>query len=256
VIVYNGARRSHGLPGHGDVVVHEHKVFRVVEVRLIDESEWTDQTRRRVNVYKPELRHQFLPAHVVLRPIEITDDDPRARDHDKHYRTPPGYTWDVYPNEHYPVCAACHEPTPCREELGRRVAEQAVERLGRYEDPHVCPSCLEPFTQRQKTVTFEANVEIPGGPAVTYHRRGKCFSGAYQYEQRLAKADADYAPRLLCLGTLTNHNDGTYECSQSARCGGPHLHHDAYQTCRCADCNANGPFGCHPPSTARRREPR
>lgn len=253
---YNGARLSHGLPNRGDIIVHEHKVYRVVEVRLIDEIEWTKQSRQRVDGYRPDLRHRFVPAHVVVRPIEITSDDPRARDHDLHYRAPAGHCWNVYPNEHYPVCASCNEPTPCREELGRRVAEQAVERLSRYEDPNVCPSCQEPFTARQKTVTFATNVEIPGGPDVTFHRRGKCFSGAYMYEQRLARSDPRYTPRLLCLGTLTNHNDGTYECSQGGRCGGPQVHHDAYQTCICADCNANGPFGCHPVLTARRREPR
>jgi hypothetical protein len=256
VILYNGAHRSHGLPSRGDIVVHEHKVYRVVEVRPIDESEWTVQTRQLVNVYRPELRQRFLPAHVVLRPIQITSDDPRARDHDKHYRTPPGHTWDIYPNEHYPVCASCHEPTPCREELCRRMAEKAVERLGRYEDPSVCPSCLEPFTRRQKTVTFTDNIEIPGGPPVTYHRRATCFSGAYRYEERLATADPDYVPQLLCRGTLTNHNDGTYECTQGERCGGPQLHHNGYQACDCSTCNAAGPFGCWPALTARRREPR
>jgi hypothetical protein len=220
----------------------------------VDPADWTDADHQRIKIYKPELRAQFAPAYVVLRPVEFALDDERARRHDRHYRVPAGgHSWNVFPNEHYPICASCREPTPCREERGRHEAERAIERLGRYEDPDVCPSCLEPFTHRQKAITFTSNIEIPGGPPVTFHRRGKCFSGAYQYEQSLTKADPTYAPQLLCLGTLTNHNDGTYECSQGARCGGPHLNHDVYQACGCKSCNVHGPFGCYPPVTATRR---
>lgn len=253
---YTGAVAQWQTPESGAIIVINHEVLRVIEVNLVPEEDWTAEERQKVAVYKPEVQVKVSPAHLIARPIGITSDDVRARDFDRHYRVKAGagYSWNVYPNEHYPVCSRCHEPMPCREENGRRQAEAAIEKMSRYENPAVCPVCLEPFTRRQKTHRFDENLEIPAGPAVTFHLRGGCFSGAYQYEKRLAKANPGYVPALFCPGFVTNHNDGTYECTAGDRCGGPGLNHEGYQSCDCGPCTASGQFDCHPMAWAIRRD--
>jgi hypothetical protein len=92
--------------------------------------------------------------------------------------------WYVYPNEHYPVCASCQEPMPCREREAERIATQVMDDLARYETPGVYPSCREPVSSRQKAITFPVNVKIPGGPPVTFHAgRGACQYAATEYQK-------------------------------------------------------------------------
>lgn len=242
-------------PEPGQLVVMSHKVYRVIELNPVPEVDWTDEDAATMRRYAPEFRDEFVPYYIVLRPVEVDSDDVKARSHDKHYRVSAGsrYRWPVYRTEHYPVCVKCHEPVPCREELGRREAEQAVAKMSRYEDPGLCPSCQEPFTRRQKTHRFTQNIEIPGGSPVTFHMRRQCFSGAYQYEERLAKLDPNYVPQLFCTGAVTNHNDGTYECTAGEKCAGPTVNHQSYQTCDCDTCRSPGGFDCHPMGWAKRR---
>jgi hypothetical protein len=251
---YDRAFRQYDLPAPGSLIVNKHKVWRVIEVNPIDEPDWTDDERTHVLRHKKAFRAANTPAHIVLRPAKVTSTDVRARDHDKHYRVQRGsLEWHVYRDEHYPICCQCGEPTPCRELLGKREAEKAIADMSRYEDPNLCPSCQEPFTRRQKTHTFTENIEIPGGPPVTYHMRGKCW-GAAEYEKKLLKLHPEMIPQLHCPGRLTNHNDGTYECTAGERCPGPTVGHEVFQSCRCESCNAKGPFHCMPMAWATRRE--
>jgi hypothetical protein len=252
---YDGARSQYDLPEPGSLIAFHHKVWRVIEIRRTAESEWTDDERNRLSTYKDEYRARFAPIIVVIRPAEVTSTDVRARDHDKHWRIDGRhYGWHVYRDEHYPTCVHCNEPTPCREVLGKREAEKAVAVMSRYEDPNVCPACQEPFTRRQKTHSFPENVELPGGPPVTFHMRGKCWGDAMMYEKKIVKLNPDWTPELHCPGgVITNHNDGTYQCSAGDRCPGPATYHDGYQTCRCEPCHAVGRFGCMPLAWATRR---
>jgi hypothetical protein len=185
-------------PTVGALVVHDHTVWRVVEVNPIPADRWTDHDRQSLRVLKPAYHNTATPAVVVLRPAGITGDDPRDRDRDKHYRHYWGRTWYVYPDEHYPVCRTCGEPVPCRERLNQRVAERALAEMGKYETPGVCPACGDLVTTRQKAVTYPGNLEIPGGPDVTFHAgRRECRWTAGCYEKRWLAADPDRRRPLL-----------------------------------------------------------
>ena len=164
----DGTSRSHTPPEPGTLIAHEHAVWRVIEITELPREKWTERDFE-------DWLHGVggTTMVVVLRPVRITSTDVRARDHDMHYRWPRYLGWDVYPDEHYPVCSACGEPTPCRERVGQRVGAREMERMGRYETPGICPACLTPVTSRQRSLTFEDNVELPGGPPVTFHVREK-----------------------------------------------------------------------------------
>lgn len=81
-------------------------------------------------------------------------------------------------------------------------------------------------------------------------------SDAVGYEKRWVAADPNRRRTALsCAGHLTNHNDGTYDCTQLADCPGPEVPHPAYTRCSCPDCHAR-PWtqgsGCLPDPRARR----
>jgi hypothetical protein len=135
--------------------------------------------------------------------------------------------------------------------MARRVAAESSKRMSLFETPGVCPACSEPITLRQKSVTFEDNIEIPGGPPLTYHAgRSGCRASAAQYEQRWVKADPNRRTILTCPGHVINHGDGTYECSELTDCRGPAVSHPSYSSCCCPDCHAVDHPGCRPAADA------
>lgn len=239
-------------PKVGDLIAWDHSAWRVIDVSPVPLDKWTDDDHRWVQQIKPAHRRAAEPVMVVVRPVAVTGDDPRSRDHDKHLRHRHGATWYIYPDAHYPVCASCGDPTPCREMSAQRIAEGAMAHMSRYETAGVCPACREPVTSRQKSLTFSENLEVLGGPPVTFHvGRYGCRYSAAKYETRWVAADPNRRRATLsCLGHVTNHNDGTYDCTQLAECPGPVAHHPSYATCRCPDCHARGSFGCHPKPNA------
>jgi hypothetical protein len=245
--------RSSDPPAPGDLIAWEHAVWRVLAVEVKPESEWTDEERRSVMVYKRSAWNRIAPATVTARPILPATVGPAARREDLNLNKAAGwFDWHIYQDEHYPVCAQCGEPTPCRDRLGLREAEQAMRKMSRYETTGVCPACSEVISGRQKSVTFTENMEIPAGPPVTFHAgRGGCRHSAAQYEQRWVDADpAHRRTTLSCPGDVTTHNDGTYDCTESRECRGPDAFHPSYATCECLDCHARGRFGCGLASTA------
>lgn len=221
----------------GDVLPLAHDAYRVME------------TEPRVH---EETGEQLLV--VVLRPADLGD-DPRDRDHDLHIATPLGNNrpWVVYPDpEHYPVCAACGEPVPCRHKMVEKVAAASAMQMERYSHPGVCPACSEPISTRQKSITFADNLVVPAGPPVSFHLKHACLFDARLYESHWHKADpANRHRQLSCDGSVTNHNDGTYECTQWPNCPGPTAMHRTYIICQCPDCHARGTFDCHPAPTSR-----
>jgi hypothetical protein len=248
-----GTRPSY-YPEPGQLLAYDHAVYRVIEVRVKPDDQWPEGLREQLAGRRQSVRLAYAPYNVVVRPVRVTGNDPTARNHDMHLSKPGGrmVAWDIYPNEHYPICGACLEPLPCRHEHARHVAEQQMQQLSRYEDAGVCPSCRELVTTRQKSLTFSENLEIPGGPPVTFHigRRG-CRYSAGEYEKRWVAADPERRKATLsCPGHVTNHNDGTYDCTQLAECPGPLAFHPSYSVCRCPDCHARGGFGCTPAPNA------
>lgn len=250
-----GTHSEYDCPEPGAVVALDHQVWQVIEVTDLDPAQWTDRERSYAQAYGGRRR----PRAVRLRPIGLVahPDPVKAAAQDRHVGSVRGGTWNVYPDPtHYPICASCGEPMPCRERVGARMAADAVTRMGRYETAGVCPACSEPVTARQKTITFSENLEIPGGPPVTFHLRGRCWGNAADYEKRWVAADPNRRRTALsCAGHLTNHNDGTYDCTQLADCPGPEVPHPAYTRCSCPDCHAR-PWtqgsGCLPDPRARR----
>jgi len=250
----DGTSRTHTPPEPGALIAHEHAVWRVIEITELSREDWTEEDWTEAEV--TERRDHGGPPMtiVVLRPVRITSTDVRARDHDMHYRWPRHIGWDVYPDEHYPVCSACGEPTPCREKIGQRVGAREMERMERYEVAGVCPACREPVTARQRFLTFPDNVELPGGPPVTFHRRKRCLYYAAQYETAWVAADPERRRATLsCPGHLVNHGNNTYDCTQLGDCSGPTARHPSYDVCDCPEHRPQA-LTCYPGPNARRNE--
>lgn len=240
-------------PQAGMLWPYEHVVYRIIDVEPVPETDWTDEERRRVNGYLPQYRAEYAPKRIIVRPVHINTGDVRDRDHDRHLRIGArSMGLDVYDDEHYPICAQCHEPLPCRDQMAQRVSTEAMAHMSRYEMAGVCPACEEPVTGRQKSQTWPDNAVIPQGPPVTFHLRRQCHYEAVRYEKQWVALDPDRRRTLLsCGGMVTNHNDGTYQCTQLTECPGPTAEHRSYTVCRCPDCHANGGFDCRPSPTSR-----
>lgn len=216
----------------GDLIPYEHRVYRVLGTRARDDGR--------------------VVAHV--RPVGSTSAMTVSSD-DLHLLAPVNGQWTVYPNGHYPICAECKEPLPCRHATAFRIARIETQRLTRFEDPNVCPACMEPITARQQSHTFPDNLLIPGGAPVTFHTRRGCRAGLEQYERTWVSKDPEHrVAEYTCSGHVTRHGDGTYECTRKSACPGPQARHPAYSTCACRACHAQGGFDCHPTATDRNRE--
>jgi hypothetical protein len=242
-------------PFIGDLLPMSHQVWRVVEIAPIPEVDWTPEDYRRHH-HPAGASDRALPRYVVLRPADLGDD----RRRDRHFKLggdASSYRWRVYPDEHYPVCASCTEPLPCREQMAERTAAIAVDRMSRYETAGVCPACGEVVTSRQRQHTWPDNIEVLGGPPVTFHDRRECHDGAVAYKKRWCAADPERRRTTLsCTGAVTTHGDGTYECTQLDACPGPGAAHPSYAVCDCPDCRTTGGFSCHPAPGARLVLPR
>lgn len=199
---------------------------------------------------KPPYAHEERPYVVELEPVS----GGRKRRH-LGAGGRRSVHWDVYEDpEHYPICACCGGPTPCRWQEAKKAGEQAVRTMTRFELAGVCPACGEVVTKRQRSFTWPDNVEVIGGPPVTFHTRSHCWSSAREYERKwVADAPEQRRAKLSCVGRVITHGDGTYECSELADCPGPQASHNGYTTCRaygssgCVDDagRAAGRFGCN-----------
>lgn len=234
-----GARTIWSRPEPGSLVATRRAVFRIIEYRPYHADQWTADDHERVRQYGPEA----APYHIVLRPAHITSDDPRARDHDKSYTIRSShYRWHVYSDEHFPVCATCGDPMPCREQTASEETAAELKHMTRFETPGVCPACREPITARQKFRMFEENVIVPLGSPVTFHTRGSCYRELMDYEDKWVAADPAHRRSSrppVCDGTAIIHvGTGTYECRAGDACPGRRVadvRHRAYQACGCSE---------------------
>lgn len=223
----SGAELRWRRPDPGDLTAFDHAVYRVIEVNDSPADLWSEEQHAAVEAALSAGRMAPLPYVAVVRPVEITGDDPRARDRDLHLssRGASGTTWWVYPNEHYPVCGTCQEPLPCREVLAVDEAAAAIAEMSRYESPDVCPACNQLVALGQHRRTFDVNLEIPGGPPITFHLRQKCFRAAYAYEMRYRREAPGATPKM-CAGMLRQEacDHGPAGCD-TADCPGPDVVH-------------------------------
>lgn len=241
-----GTRLSNTPPNVGDLIAWDFRVWRVIEVNEIPEDRWTDRDRTSAKGWKRDIG---VPRMVIVRPVRITSTDVRARDHDKHLKHMGGVRWPIFVSaEHYPVCGHCGGTLPCRAVLAERQAEREMAHLERYLVPGQCPSCNEPISARQKSFTFEENLEMPGGPPVTFHiGRSNCRYDASTYEKRWVALDPENRRTTFsCPGTITNHGDKTHECTAMFECRGPLSFHAVYQVCNSNGCCTPRPYDCHP----------
>jgi hypothetical protein len=200
-------------PEVGALIAFDFGVYRIVDVR--DRSvDFPDQTYSKCleleRIDKPMRRHR----HVGFQ------------------------TWwavHVYRDEHYPVCAKCHEPTPCREKMIGREVQAAARLFSEYDTPGMCPACHKPISTRQKTITFKDNIVVPLGGPVVFH--AKCRHAAAQYEAKWAALDPENRRTTLsCPGDVIVHGDNTYECSERVECRGPATEHQSVSMCSCPPC--------------------
>lgn len=238
-------------PELGNLVGLWHEVWRVVAVDLIPAEDWDDDVRRALENMRPEYAEAYVPRMVRLGPWQEHIDPKLDRDGHLGIRVRGGYraaTLPTYPGPHWPMCATCHEPTPCRETVTEGITEQAADRAARYETPGACPACGEVVTQRQRSITWETNTMVPLGPPVTFHLRRDCRWHAARYERAVA-AETGQPTTLSCTGRITNHGDGTYSCSSDSDCPGARAEHQGYTVCHCPGHN---PHSCDPAANARR----
>lgn len=179
-----------GNPQLGTLFAHQHRVWRVVQVRAVPEVDWTDEQRRHAAAFAHPQAAVPGPVDIVAQPVQ---QDEEADEWRFRYLSSQHGTLAAFDDEHYPVCATCGEPMPCRDTLAARAARHALEVMERYTDPARCPRCGEVFGPRQHTRTFDTNLYLPGGPPVTFHTgRRECLYSASSYAGQ--------------LGTLTGEN--------------------------------------------------
>jgi hypothetical protein len=218
-----GARQV-ALPDPGQMLGWRHALWRVLEVTPVPPGQWTREDQALLERCPVGARQVTAPHTIVITPVTGPAGTVRLR------RRAGATPLFVYPGEHYPVCAACREPVPCREEMARRVSAASVQRIDRYLTPGVCPACLQPVSSRQRAITFGENVEIPAGPPVTYHLRRRCAGAAMRYEKRWAAAVPGRRTVLSCTGHIQHHLDGA-ECSHGPACPGPGVPHGSAARC-------------------------
>lgn len=140
-----------------------------------------------------------------------------------------GPTFSTLP-EHFAICNICGDLPPCRHAHQDKIVEVEVARMRRFESANICPSCMEPITDRQSSLTLP-NVIAPSPPEIRFHAgRHKCLAGAGIYEAELVDAGSLPKRTLSCSGWLIGHKNGSREC-QDSECPGLSARHGSYMQC-------------------------
>lgn len=212
-MIYDLGRLEVGAVVAIDYSGFRHKAWRVYEIRRRDD-EWFDA------IVRPDGAEFDFAQH--NRAIGI-------RRHAPIFRLP----------EHYGLCHACGELTPCSEVWTATVSDAAAAQSARFEVEGICPSCQEPVTARQKSHRFEENLRVPLGPPVTFHARSKCAGGAVRYDEQVAKSTGR-EPRLSCAGLSTTHLDGHRQCT-NVTCPDFNVRHRSWAMCYALSTKCNRP---------------
>lgn len=216
----------------GDLIaLDDHKVWRVVEVRLVPVVDWDEDDRAywdshfgkavdplAIRPQHPESEEAWdrRPLYLIVLP------ENGGKRH--HVRIRPYVRYrDAYVlSPHYPVCKDCGEPWPCSElEISAEVDKQSA-KLAELEKilPGCCWSCAEPVTHRQKAIRFDGeNLLLPSAAPTVFHHRRQCIGAAMSYEKRWIAAEEGRRWRLQCPGKQIRHVDGE-ECTEDPLCPG------------------------------------
>ena len=182
----------------GMLVAYEYAVWRVIDIEPRPRELWSESDIAFLES-RPNPSPYLYPHTVTIRPLFEEKKPFPDRSKDLHFKAggSGGVHLYVYPNEHYPVCAECGDPMPCRGEMAREVAAFAAERMERYATEGVCPECQEPARKGQQRITFDENLVVPLGPPVTFHLSGSCRGAAIEYEKRwVARNTKKRRPKL------------------------------------------------------------
>ena len=202
-----------GVPKVGDVFPYEHAVYRVTSV---------DST-----VSLPDGRNAY---RATFAPLDSTDPDDVRPVH-------LGPAWLKYPDRHYPVCATCREPMPCRERTVDRLAATAAATADRFATEGVCPACMNVVTSTELSIHYPDNVVVPFGPPLTFHWRAQCRNALLEYDTAWARV-LGCRPLLSCPGVVMWHAT-TYECTRGEECAGSHAIHQLHTVCSCREASIN-----------------
>ncbi|MCX4605531.1 hypothetical protein OG402_34240 [Streptomyces anulatus] len=209
-------RANTGRLNPNSILVWERQPYRLIEVLERDQTDWPQ------NYQDAWIKHGMPdPATWSYRPRVVViqlDDQPQSKP--LHLLCPDSTYWYVLP-EHYWVCRRCQEVPPCRHVHTEAVVERASERMEEEMAilPGVCHGCREPISKRQKSFTFPGgNLIRPdlGDDSAIFHTRRGCYGFLDSYDKRWAVAEPGRERLLYCPHTLTEHNDGSSECSSPA----------------------------------------
>ncbi|AOE44342.1 hypothetical protein SEA_EYRE_62 [Gordonia phage Eyre] len=106
-------------------------------------------------------------------------------------------------DDHYPICGVCRDLMPCQHVVIDTIADHSGKTFDRYNTPGVCPSCCEPVTHRQRSITFDRNLYALG--PVTFHLRKTCRPEANDYDRAVHHEDGRY--ELTCPGSARRGYD-------------------------------------------------
>lgn len=232
------AHRSNGRPSVGDVVALYRRAW---EVTHVADAVLTPDEQERLDSYRPPYRDRMRPYHVSLRRLHGPEHERENSRSEVAFRVPVG-AYDplpVYPHGRVPLCSCCGHPWPCLEADQERQAEKELKAAEKVLSllPGCCPSCGEPVTSRQRSITFGGpNVRNPLAEGPTYHLRRKCYHSAADYEELWVGAEPGRRRSLLtlrCEGMLIVHGDGSAECfgADGSDCPSVYARHRSMSAC-------------------------
>jgi hypothetical protein len=241
---YMNARRL----DEGDLVAWRYAVWVVHQIRPYQDYDLTDEQRAKLDkvlqVYRPDVRHQFWPFHVVFRhvngPLVLNDGEtPDWKTlHDgtrevSYTSWPHKHAWFRLPDP-YMTCSCHGHPWPCQDYDRAVLAAHQLKQMDKLlatTQPGVCAACFEPITTRQRSLTFpEESRFVPGAPGPTFHAgRGDCWRAAENYEREGRLADNPGIVRLAsCPGIRFIHEQlgmpagKRIDCTAGPECTGLH----------------------------------
>lgn len=225
-------------PHESAIVAYDRRAW---EVRHVSDADVTPDERERMTSYIQPHRDRMMPYRISLRRVHGA---PHIRENSAQeialrVRFGVYNPFPLYPNGRVPLCSCCNHPWPCIEADQQAQAAKelkAAERELRLL-PGCCPSCQEPVTSRQRSITFGGpNVRNPLAQGPTFHLRHACWNDAARYEEAWVADEPGRARSLLtlsCRGTAIVHGDGTAECfgADGSDCPSVYARHRGMSAC-------------------------
>lgn len=231
-----GTERPWGELAAGDLIAVLGRVWRLRAVQAVPAGRWDGYDWHHFLRDGAGPGGQVWPRRPLYLDVELPGGGGRRRIKVRTYMPGAADGCWVVP-DHYPVCAQCGQPWPCRgHDIERTVRAEAAE-LDRVTSipPGCCWECGQPVTRRQRAVTFDGeNLLLPGAaPAMFHLRRKRCAAAAAAYENDWVAARPGHRKRKLRFpgcpaGCAADGACAGPGCTAAARrqalpsCAGPH----------------------------------